>query len=121
MPSALLSALCPSKDTEFTSNLTQEISYGSHCIMHTADGNDECPRQVPVGLSLCNASNRITHVCSIFKKYRMAGMPDDDRDLKRGEKFYNHGLRSVSTLLQAFCNFSIYDVGFKDCSNNVGS
>ena len=26
----------------------------------------------------------------------MAGMPDDDRDLKRGEKFYNHGVRSVS-------------------------
>ena len=62
----------------------------------------------------CNLSTQQGHICmlgnkqahppmtmgtscrSVFKKYRMAGMPDDDRDLKRGEKFYNHGLRSVS-------------------------
>jgi len=28
----------------------------------------------------------------IYKKHRMAGMPDE-RDLERGEKFYGHGLR----------------------------
>lgn len=46
-----------------------------------------------------NTSLNMSLCCSIFKKYRMAGMPDEERDLKRGEKFYNHGIRSVSTMI----------------------